>query len=66
MNGIDKIQSQYIYKVNPVNLFENRNQNGTNKFDGRLFAQQSNNIFNLNHPQMTGNGAQTGALDLLA
>jgi hypothetical protein len=65
MDGIDKIQAQYIYKVNPVNLFENRNRNEGNKLDSGLFAQQSNNIFNLNHPQVA-NSSQGGSLDLLA
>lgn len=36
MNGIDAIQPNNIYRVNAVNLFENRNQSNA----------RTNNIFN--------------------
>lgn len=57
MNSINAIQPYNIYRVNPVNLFENRKQN-TN-----MFAQHQ---YNLNHPNVTGNNTNNGHLDLLA
>ncbi len=57
MNSINAIQPYNIYRVNPVNLFENRKQN-TN-----MFAQYQ---YNLNHPNVTGNNTNNGHLDFLA
>ena len=57
MNGINAVQSYNIYRVNPVNLFEDRKQN-TN-----LFAQSQ---YNLNHPKTAGNNTNSGHLDFLA
>ena len=51
MNSIDAIQPNNIYRVNAVNLFENRNQNNArtnNIFSTGLFAQQTNENYNLN------------------
>lgn len=57
MNGIKAIQPYNIYRVNPINLFEDRKQN-TN-----LFAQSQ---YNLNHPKTAGNNTNSGHLDFLA
>lgn len=66
--NIDKIQQNYIYKVDPVNFFETRKQNPseTNRFNTGLFAQQTNDNFNLNHPKITGSESRAKSLDLLA
>lgn len=66
MNTIDAIQRQNIFRVQPVNLFENRGQKEANKFDSGLFTAQENNIFNLNHPKVAGSETQARSLDLLA
>ena len=68
INGIDKIQPNNIFKVNPVQLFDNNNrQNRTenNPFNSSLFSQQTNGSYNLSHPRVAG-GAQANSLDLLA
>lgn len=65
MNTIDAIQRQNIFRVQPVNLFENRGQQEGNKFDSGLFTAQDNNIFNLNHPKVSGSETQARNLDLL-
>lgn len=62
MDNIKAIQPNNIYKVNPVNLFENRKPNGRMN----LFEQQDNNIFNLNHPKVSGSETQARSLDFLA
>lgn len=61
MNGIEAIQQQQIYRVNPINLFERREQSGRQE---NIFAQQ--NGFNLNHPVVAGSPVQARNLDLLA
>lgn len=68
MNGIEAIQPNNIFKVNPVNLFENRPQNPavSNRFDSGLFTRQDNNSYNLNHPRVVGSETQAKHLDLLA
>ena len=69
INGIDAIQQQNIYRVNAVNLFEN-SQSGaaqrTNRFNSGLFAQQTNDTYNPNHPMVRGSETQARHLDLLA
>ena len=44
INGIDRVQPNNIFKVNPVQLFENNRQSRTenNPFNSGLFAQQTN------------------------
>ena len=68
MNGIEAIQSNNIFRVNAVNLFENSRQNkaAANRFDTGLFAQQTNYNYNLNHPRVIGSETQARHLDLLA
>lgn len=69
MNGIDAIQPNNIYRVNAVNLFENRNQANArtnNIFSTGLFTQQTNDNYNLNHPRVIGSETQAKSLDLLA
>lgn len=57
MESIKAIQANNIYRVNPVNLFENRKQN-TN-----LFSQSE---YNLNHPKTFGSATNGNHLDFLA
>ena len=64
MKGIDAIQQQYIYRVNPVNLFERRPSQGEMQ-KANIFAS-SNSNFNLNHPAVGGNSGMADSLDLLA
>ena len=63
MKGIDAIQQQYIYRVNPVNLFERREPNSAQK--NNIFSGNSQS-FNLTHPVITGNSSRAANLDLLA
>lgn len=64
MKGIDAIQQQYIYRVNPVNLFERRSQQN-NVQQNNIFANR-NTEFTLNHPNVFGNTGLAESLDLLA
>lgn len=64
MKGIEAIQQQYIYRVNPVNLFERRSQQNTS-LQNNIFADRKLE-FNLNHPNVFGNSGQAEQLDLLA
>ena len=67
MNGIEAIQPTNIFRVNPVNLFENSRQNkSVNTFNTGLFAQQTNSDYNLNHHRVIGSETQARHLDLLA
>lgn len=68
MNGIEAIQPNNIFRVNAVNLFDNSRQNRAsfNRFDSGLFAQQTNENYNLNHPRVIGSETQAKHLDLLA
>lgn len=69
INGIDAIQQQNIYRVNAVNLFENSPSGAvqrTNRFNSGLFAQQTNDTYNPNHPMVRGSETQARHLDLLA
>lgn len=67
MDGIKAIQPANIFKVNAINLFENSSKNqNVNKFNTSLFAQQTNNNYNLNHPRVIGSETQARNLDLLA
>jgi len=65
MNGIDAIQQQQIYRVNPVNLFERREQNNNPKSYGNIFTQGQFG-YNLEHPVVAGSPTQARNLDLLA
>ena len=60
MESIKAIQAQNIYRVNPNNLFENRNRQNR---DTNIFARQSG--FNLNHPQAQS-PTLANSLDFLA
>lgn len=64
MKGIEAIQQQYIYRVNPVNLFERRSQQNAVQ-QTNIFANQKSE-FNLNHPNVFGNSGIAESLDLLA
>ena len=65
MKGIEAIQQQYIYRVNPVNLFERRTKQNVLREQPNIFAS-SNSQFNLNHPNVIGNSGMAESLDLLA
>ncbi len=67
--NIDKIQSNFIFKVDPVNFFETHRRESTAKsnfFSNALFAQQTDGEFNLNHPKVAGFGTTANRLDRLA
>ena len=69
IKGIDAIQSNNIYKVNPVQLFGNQRQAQMEKnpFNSSLFGEQLNGNYNLNHPRVAGeSSSQANNLDLLA
>ena len=69
IKGIDAIQSNNIYKVNPVQLFGNNRQAPTenNPFSASLFSGQFNGNYSLNHPRVAGESSfQANNLDLLA
>lgn len=68
INGIKAVQPNNIFKVNPVQLFDNNNKQyrtENNPFNSSLFSQQTNGNYNLNHPRVAG-GASANNLDLLA
>ncbi len=60
MNGIEAIQQQNIYRVNPINFFERAQR----REDNNIFRQQTG--FSLNHPVVAGSPTQARSLDLLA
>ncbi|MDR1168942.1 MAG: hypothetical protein LBK53_08675 [Heliobacteriaceae bacterium] len=62
MTAIEKVQPYNIYRVNPVNLFEQRRSD--NQKDYGFFAQQTG--YNLGHPKVQGNSTQARNLDFLA
>ncbi len=66
--NIDKIQQNYIYRVDPVNFFEAKKQEPTknNIFQSGLFAKQTNEVFNLNHPKVAGSETTANKFDMLA
>lgn len=66
--NIDKIQQNYIYKVDPVNFFETRKQEPAknNIFASGLFAKQTDDTFNLNHPKVAGSETSANKFDMLA
>lgn len=66
--NIDKIQPNYIFKVDPVNFFETRKQEPAknNIFSSGLFTAQTNGNFNLTHPKVAGSETSAKKLDLLA
>lgn len=68
MNGIEAVQPNNIFRVNAVNLFDNNNRQNkaVRRFDTGLFAQQTNENYNLNHPRVIGSETQARHLDLLA
>jgi len=68
MTSIQPIQNQNIYRVNPINMFENKQDNAksSNIFETGLFANQKNTGYNLQHPRIQGSETQAKNLDLLA
>ncbi len=67
MNKIEPLQQNFIFKVNPVNLFENRQKtNSQNKYEAGMFPFLSEGNYNLNHPKAGGNNVLANNLDFLA
>lgn len=65
MNGIKAIQSNNIYRVNPINLFENRQSFGSSGYNySNKFSNDSEH--NLNYPKHSGSETKARYLDLLA
>jgi len=65
-NRIDAIRQQQIYRVNPVSLYERRNErNSLEKTN--IFSNSNNSNYNLNHPAIAGGSSgRASVLDLLA
>lgn len=65
---IGAVQPNNIFRVNAVQMYENRHKNNDvkNMFNSGLFAQQLNENYNLNHPLVKGSQIQAKNLDLLA
>ena len=63
-NRIDAIRQHQIYRVNPVNLFERREQQGVLE-KSNIFSSQ-NSTYNPYHPAIAGNSGRGEVLDLLA
>lgn len=68
MAKIDAIQNFNNYRVQSVNLFENNYKSNTqnNLFQTGLFSQQSNDVYNVNHPRVRGSETQALNIDYLA
>ena len=66
--NIDKIQSNFIFKVDPVNFFEAQRKEPakSNIFSSGLFAQQTDDVFNPNHPKVAGSATTANRFDRLA
>ena len=66
--NIDKIQPNYVFRVEPVNFFETQKKEPTkqNIFNSGLFSSQTNEVFNLNHPKVAGNETTAKKFDMLA
>lgn len=66
--NIDSIQPNYIFKVDPVNFFEAQKKEPAkfNPFTNGLFSQQTDYVFNLNHPKVAGSATTANKLDRLA
>lgn len=66
--NIDSIQPNYIFKVDPVNFFETQKKEPAkrNIFTSGLFAQQTDDVFNPNHPKVAGSATTANKFDRLA
>ena len=51
-NSIDEIHRQYMYAVQPVKLFESKNQNQTQKSSFDFISQMNKNGYNPFHPNV--------------
>ncbi|MFI3300411.1 MAG: hypothetical protein R3Y28_03220 [Candidatus Gastranaerophilales bacterium] len=71
-SGIDSIQPNYIFKVDPVVMEYNQRQQATNNQQSSNFNYNNYNIFaqqtgyNLNRPNVQDNGINATKLDFLA
>ena len=63
-NAIDEIKRQYIYTVQPVNLFETKKSMDAQKNSFEFNNQMNNSIYNLFHPDVS-NSISGKKLDLL-
>lgn len=64
-NSISPVQRQYIFAVNPVQLFETKNSNTTSKNSFDFITQKSLNTFNPFHPDVQ-NRTIANKLDILS
>jgi len=64
-NAIDEVKRQYTYAVQPVKLFETRNNQAAQKNSFDFLNNQTNiSKYNLNHPNLS-NTNSGGKLDFL-
>ena len=63
-NEIDEIKRQYIYTVQPVNLFETKKSMDAQKNSFEFNNQMNNSNYNLFHPDVS-NSISGKKLDLL-
>ena len=64
-NRIDEVQRQYMYTVQPVQLFETQNSKAAQKNSFDYFNKTNNLNFNLFHPDVS-NSTKGKKLDLLS
>ena len=66
-NSINAVQRQYMFAVNPVQLFETKNSPAASKnsFDFMNINQKSSNSFNPFHPNVQ-NHSTANKLDILS
>lgn len=64
-NSIDEIQRQYMYKVQPVQMFETKNSQATQKSSFNFLNQTNNSQYNLSHPNMS-NSTSGKKLDFMS
>lgn len=65
LNTIDEVKRQYMYTVQPVQLFETKNSQEAQKNSFDFLNQTNKSNFNLFHPNVS-NSASGKQLDLLS
>lgn len=66
MNGIKPIQPNNIYRVNPINFFEQRQSSNSSGYSYNANMFSKNDGYNLNYPKHSGSETRAKHLDLLA
>lgn len=66
MSGIKPIQPNNIYRVNPINFFENRQKQDFASYNYNANMFSKNDGYNLNYPKHSGSENKAKFLDLLA